>query len=186
MLCPLSVKHLSAPGGWGNSWSPQGNQDYAYFESGFATGSRQLSSRQQDGSVQPQHRTKRHRRLRGPTRDQKIQIFFNITGKTSFLHCVLLHLHQLLAFSPLNSVRSPSKHPSAPVEERLNRSGQSEEAPANPGATDQPTEADAGQAAVVQFPRVLGDDCGRPQIAGGQEGVSVLPARLSAEGQDVW
>ncbi|KAK1890334.1 Sushi von Willebrand factor type A EGF and pentraxin domain containing protein 1, partial [Dissostichus eleginoides] len=40
------------PGGWSNSWGPQGAQDYAYFDSGFATGSRQL----------------------------KIQIFFNITA----------------------------------------------------------------------------------------------------------
>uniref|UniRef100_A0AAQ5XF31 Sushi, von Willebrand factor type A, EGF and pentraxin domain-containing protein 1 n=1 Tax=Amphiprion ocellaris TaxID=80972 RepID=A0AAQ5XF31_AMPOC len=69
-----------APGGWSNSWGPQGAQDYAYFESGFATGSRQLPGRQPDRSVQPQHRTKRHRKITGPTRDQKIQIFFNITA----------------------------------------------------------------------------------------------------------
>ncbi|XP_039996882.1 sushi, von Willebrand factor type A, EGF and pentraxin domain-containing protein 1 isoform X2 [Xiphias gladius] len=69
-----------APGGWGNNWSPQGAQDYAYFESGFATGTRQLASRQQDSSVQPHQRTKRHRKIRRPTRDQKIQIFFNITA----------------------------------------------------------------------------------------------------------
>ncbi|XP_027142800.1 sushi, von Willebrand factor type A, EGF and pentraxin domain-containing protein 1 isoform X2 [Larimichthys crocea] len=68
------------PGGWSNSWGPQGTQDYAYFESGFATGSRQLARRQQDSSVQPHQRTKRHRKIRGPTRDQKIQIFFNITA----------------------------------------------------------------------------------------------------------
>uniref|UniRef100_A0A3Q3JW62 Sushi, von Willebrand factor type A, EGF and pentraxin domain-containing protein 1 n=1 Tax=Monopterus albus TaxID=43700 RepID=A0A3Q3JW62_MONAL len=61
-------------------WSPQGAQDYAYFESGFATGSRQLASRQQDSSMQPHHRTKRHRKITGPTRDQKIQIYFNITA----------------------------------------------------------------------------------------------------------
>nr|XP_057922474.1 sushi, von Willebrand factor type A, EGF and pentraxin domain-containing protein 1 isoform X2 [Doryrhamphus excisus] len=60
-----------APGGWG----PQGTQDYAYFESGFATG-----ARQQDSSLEPRHRSKRHRKIRGPTRDQKIQIFFNITA----------------------------------------------------------------------------------------------------------
>lgn len=60
----------------------------------------------------------------------------------------------------LNSVHSPSKHPSAPVEERLNRGGQSEETPADPGATDQSSEANAGQAAAVQFPRFLGDDRG--------------------------
>ncbi|XP_008281602.1 sushi, von Willebrand factor type A, EGF and pentraxin domain-containing protein 1 [Stegastes partitus] len=69
-----------APGGWSNSWGPQGAQDYAYFESGFATGSRQLPGRQQDRSVQPHHRSKRHRKITGPTRDQKIQIFFNITA----------------------------------------------------------------------------------------------------------
>ncbi|XP_034532135.1 sushi, von Willebrand factor type A, EGF and pentraxin domain-containing protein 1 isoform X3 [Notolabrus celidotus] len=69
-----------APGGWSNSWAPQGAQDYAYFESGFATSSRQLSRRQQDGSAQPHQRSKRHRKITGPTRDQKIQIFFNITA----------------------------------------------------------------------------------------------------------
>ncbi|XP_074480016.1 sushi, von Willebrand factor type A, EGF and pentraxin domain-containing protein 1 isoform X1 [Sebastes fasciatus] len=71
-----------APGGWSNSWGPQGAQDYAYFESGFATGSRQLARPQQDSSMQPQpqQRTKRHRKITGPTRDQKIQIFFNITA----------------------------------------------------------------------------------------------------------
>ncbi|XP_026155176.1 sushi, von Willebrand factor type A, EGF and pentraxin domain-containing protein 1 isoform X2 [Mastacembelus armatus] len=69
-----------APGGWANSWGPQGAQDYAYFESGFATGTRQLASRQQGVSVQPHQRSKRHRKIKGPTRDQKIQIFFNITA----------------------------------------------------------------------------------------------------------
>ncbi|XP_061525630.1 sushi, von Willebrand factor type A, EGF and pentraxin domain-containing protein 1 isoform X5 [Phycodurus eques] len=59
------------PGGWG----PQGTQDDAYFESGFATGARQPARRQQR-----RHRSKRHRKIRGPTRDQKIQIFFNITA----------------------------------------------------------------------------------------------------------
>ncbi|XP_034005924.1 LOW QUALITY PROTEIN: sushi, von Willebrand factor type A, EGF and pentraxin domain-containing protein 1 [Trematomus bernacchii] len=68
------------PGGWSNSWGPQGAQDYAYFDSGFATGSRQLAKPQQDSSMQPHQRTKRHRKIRGPTRDQKIQIFFNITA----------------------------------------------------------------------------------------------------------
>ncbi|KAI3375735.1 hypothetical protein L3Q82_004034 [Scortum barcoo] len=68
------------PGGWGNSWSPQGAQDYAYFESGFATGTRQLTRRQQGSSMQPHQRTKRHRKITGPTRDQKIQIYFNITA----------------------------------------------------------------------------------------------------------
>ncbi|XP_019713979.1 sushi, von Willebrand factor type A, EGF and pentraxin domain-containing protein 1 isoform X2 [Hippocampus comes] len=59
------------PGGWG----PQGAQDYAYSESGFATGARQPA-----GKPQSRHRSKRHRKIRGPTRDQKIQIFFNITA----------------------------------------------------------------------------------------------------------
>ncbi|XP_008426204.1 sushi, von Willebrand factor type A, EGF and pentraxin domain-containing protein 1 isoform X1 [Poecilia reticulata] len=67
-----------APGGWANSWGSQGVQDYAYFESGFATGTRQLPSRQQDGSVR--QRSKRHRKIRGPTKDHKIQIYFNITA----------------------------------------------------------------------------------------------------------
>ncbi|XP_061133183.1 sushi, von Willebrand factor type A, EGF and pentraxin domain-containing protein 1 isoform X1 [Syngnathus typhle] len=53
-------------GGWG----PQGAQDYAYLESGLATGVRRPAGR----------RSKRHRKIRGPTRDQKIQIFFNITA----------------------------------------------------------------------------------------------------------
>uniref|UniRef100_M3ZHP6 Sushi, von Willebrand factor type A, EGF and pentraxin domain containing 1 n=1 Tax=Xiphophorus maculatus TaxID=8083 RepID=M3ZHP6_XIPMA len=67
-----------APGGWANNWGAQGAQDYAYFESGFATGTRQLPSRQQDGSVR--QRSKRHRKIRGPTKDHKIQIYFNITS----------------------------------------------------------------------------------------------------------
>ncbi|CAN9509297.1 unnamed protein product [Ophioblennius macclurei] len=62
-----------APGGWSSSWGPQGAQDYAYFESGFATASRRLPGT-------PRRRAKRQRRIRGPTRDQKIQIFFNITA----------------------------------------------------------------------------------------------------------
>lgn len=72
----------TAPGGWANNWGAQGAQDYAYFESGFATGTRQLPSRQQDGSVR--QRSKRHRKIRGPTKDHKIQIYFNITGTTTF------------------------------------------------------------------------------------------------------
>ncbi|XP_053715495.1 sushi, von Willebrand factor type A, EGF and pentraxin domain-containing protein 1 isoform X1 [Synchiropus splendidus] len=64
------------PGGW----SPRGTQDYAYFESGFATGKRQMSNQQQDGGMQTHQRSKRHRKITGPTRDQKIQIFFNITA----------------------------------------------------------------------------------------------------------
>ncbi|XP_026208553.1 sushi, von Willebrand factor type A, EGF and pentraxin domain-containing protein 1 isoform X3 [Anabas testudineus] len=69
-----------APGGWGNSWGAQGSQDYAYFDSGFATGTRQLASRQRDSNMQTRYRTKRHRKITGPTKDQKIQIFFNITA----------------------------------------------------------------------------------------------------------
>lgn len=65
-----------APGGWG----PHGNQDYSYFESGYAPGTRQLPSRGQSSNAGAHHRTKRHRRIRGPTRDQKIQILFNITA----------------------------------------------------------------------------------------------------------
>ncbi|XP_056156472.1 LOW QUALITY PROTEIN: sushi, von Willebrand factor type A, EGF and pentraxin domain-containing protein 1 [Lampris incognitus] len=67
------------PGGWGSNWGPQNGQDYTYFDSGYTAGSRR-SSRQQDGRLQTNHRTKRHRKIRGPTRDQKIQIFFNITA----------------------------------------------------------------------------------------------------------
>lgn len=69
-----------APGGWGNNWESQGTQDYAYFESGFATGGRQPSRQQRDTAPRPFRGIRRHRRIRGPTRDQKIQIFFNITG----------------------------------------------------------------------------------------------------------
>ncbi|XP_023804740.1 sushi, von Willebrand factor type A, EGF and pentraxin domain-containing protein 1 isoform X3 [Oryzias latipes] len=72
------------PGGWSNNWDSQGAQDYAYFESGYATGSRQLPNQQQGSSVPARHRTKRrakrHRKIKGPTRDQKIQIYFNITA----------------------------------------------------------------------------------------------------------
>ncbi|KAM9717511.1 LOW QUALITY PROTEIN: sushi, von Willebrand factor type A, EGF and pentraxin domain-containing protein 1 [Menidia menidia] len=69
-----------APGGWSQSWGPQGSQDYAYFESGFATGSRPLPSMQRGAAVEPRQRSKRHRTISGPTRDQKIQIYFNITA----------------------------------------------------------------------------------------------------------
>ncbi|XP_040039010.2 sushi, von Willebrand factor type A, EGF and pentraxin domain-containing protein 1 isoform X1 [Gasterosteus aculeatus] len=69
-----------APGGWSNSWGPQGAQDYAYFESGFAPGTGRVAGQQRDSSMQPHHRSKRHRKITGPTRDQKIQIFFNITA----------------------------------------------------------------------------------------------------------
>lgn len=85
----------------------------------------------------------------------------------------------------LNFVHSPSKHPSAHIEERLSRSGQSEETTADAGAADQPSEANAGQAAAVQLPRVLGDDRRRSQISGEQEGLPVLQTGLSAQRQDV-
>lgn len=68
-----------AIGPGGSSWGPQGSQDYTYFDSGYATDSRRLP-RPQDRSLQTHHRTKRHRKITGPTRDQKIQIFFNITA----------------------------------------------------------------------------------------------------------
>lgn len=71
---------LPAPGGWGNSGGTQGTQDYAYFESGFATDARPLARQQRDTAVRPHPLAKRQRRIRRPTRDQKIQIFFNITG----------------------------------------------------------------------------------------------------------
>lgn len=79
----------------------------------------------------------------------------------------------------------PSKHPFAAVEERLGGGGQSEETSADAGAADQPSETHAGQAAAVQFPRVVADDCGRPQIPGEQEGLPVVQTGLHAEGQDV-
>ncbi|KAL0970174.1 hypothetical protein UPYG_G00238360 [Umbra pygmaea] len=69
-------------GGWGSDWGTQSGQDYAYFDTGFAPDG-QRSPVQQDGSAgtgTPRYRTKRHRRISGPTRDQKIQIFFNITA----------------------------------------------------------------------------------------------------------
>lgn len=74
MACIL-VYPPPAPGGWSAGWGPQGAQDYTYFDSGFAPG-----TRQHDGSLQTRQRTKRHRKITGPTKDQKIQIFFNITG----------------------------------------------------------------------------------------------------------
>lgn len=92
----------------------------------------------------------------------------------------------ILSHSSLNFVNPPSKHPSARIEERLDRSGQSEEAPAHAGATDQPSEANAGQAAALQFPRVLADDRSRSEISGEQESLPVLQAGLGAQGQDVW
>ncbi|KAG7461968.1 hypothetical protein MATL_G00196770 [Megalops atlanticus] len=69
------------PGGWGSNWGAQDGQEYAYFDVGFAT-DRQPSTQQQ-GIAAPKSsplRAKRHRKPPGPTRDQKIQIFFNITA----------------------------------------------------------------------------------------------------------
>uniref|UniRef100_A0A671PAW8 Sushi, von Willebrand factor type A, EGF and pentraxin domain-containing protein 1 n=1 Tax=Sinocyclocheilus anshuiensis TaxID=1608454 RepID=A0A671PAW8_9TELE len=62
------------PGGWGS----QNGQDYAYFDTGFVP----EHHLQQDGSSQHGYhmRTKRHRKITGPTREQKIQIHFNITA----------------------------------------------------------------------------------------------------------
>uniref|UniRef100_A0A9J7ZG39 Sushi, von Willebrand factor type A, EGF and pentraxin domain-containing protein 1 n=1 Tax=Cyprinus carpio carpio TaxID=630221 RepID=A0A9J7ZG39_CYPCA len=66
------------PGGWGSNWGSQNGQDYAYFDTGFAP----EHHLQQDGSSQHGYsmRTKRHRKITGPTREQKIQIHFNITA----------------------------------------------------------------------------------------------------------
>ncbi|XP_028973250.2 sushi, von Willebrand factor type A, EGF and pentraxin domain-containing protein 1 isoform X3 [Esox lucius] len=66
-------------GGWGSNWGPQRGQDYAYFDTGFAT-DRQRAPTQQVRTGTPRLRAKRHRKINGPTRDQKIQIFFNITA----------------------------------------------------------------------------------------------------------
>ncbi|GAA6070419.1 sushi, von Willebrand factor type A, EGF and pentraxin domain-containing protein 1 isoform X1, partial [Tachysurus ichikawai] len=64
------------PGGWSSN-----GQDYAYFDSGFSP-DHQRSLLQQDGVFHHSShlRGKRHRELTGPTRDQKIQIYFNITA----------------------------------------------------------------------------------------------------------
>ncbi|XP_076145380.1 sushi, von Willebrand factor type A, EGF and pentraxin domain-containing protein 1 isoform X2 [Alosa pseudoharengus] len=87
------------PGGWGNNWGSQNGQDYAYFDAGYATDS-QGPPMQQDAPASPRAtypratyprgtsyprsnyalRAKRHRKIAGPTRDQKIQINFNITA----------------------------------------------------------------------------------------------------------
>ncbi|XP_051756633.1 sushi, von Willebrand factor type A, EGF and pentraxin domain-containing protein 1 isoform X4 [Ctenopharyngodon idella] len=66
------------PGGWGSNWGSQNGQDYAYFDTGFAP----EHHLQQDASSQHGYhmRTKRHRKISGPTREQKIQIHFNITA----------------------------------------------------------------------------------------------------------
>uniref|UniRef100_A0A674AJS6 Sushi, von Willebrand factor type A, EGF and pentraxin domain-containing protein 1 n=1 Tax=Salmo trutta TaxID=8032 RepID=A0A674AJS6_SALTR len=68
------------PGGWSSNLGPQSGQDYAYFDSGFATDSPRTPM-QQDGSARTgtsHYRSKRHRKV--TTRDHKIQIFFNITA----------------------------------------------------------------------------------------------------------
>lgn len=83
IIFSLLVLHPLVPGGWGDNWGTQGSQDYAYFESGFATSTRQLPTQNQDSSMQLHHRTKRHRKIKGPTKDHKIQIYFNITGRMS-------------------------------------------------------------------------------------------------------
>ncbi|XP_030635356.1 LOW QUALITY PROTEIN: sushi, von Willebrand factor type A, EGF and pentraxin domain-containing protein 1 [Chanos chanos] len=67
------------PGGWGSNWGSQNGQDYAYFDSGFAT-DRQPLQRDDPSRHNPHLRAKRHRKITGPTRDQKIQILFNITA----------------------------------------------------------------------------------------------------------
>ncbi|KAJ8262625.1 hypothetical protein GJAV_G00168490 [Gymnothorax javanicus] len=68
-------------GGWGSNWGRQEGQEYAYFDVGFAT-DHQTSPQQHGVTTQRTYpiRTKRHRKLTRPTRDQKIQIFFNITA----------------------------------------------------------------------------------------------------------
>lgn len=109
---------FSAPGGWSNSWGSQGTQDYAYFETGFATGNRQLSRQQRDTGVRPFQGMRRHRKIRGPTRDQKIQIFFNITGNAmSFAVLgICVKLHAICVFV-LSFLHFTSKHPFTAVEE---------------------------------------------------------------------
>ncbi|KAG7270324.1 hypothetical protein CRUP_007025 [Coryphaenoides rupestris] len=69
---------LRPAGGWGPGSAPRGGQDYTYFDSGYAVDSRRPRSQERRTPARP--RAKRHRRIRGPTRDQKIQIFFNITA----------------------------------------------------------------------------------------------------------
>lgn len=173
---------LSAPGGW----STQGNEDYAYFESGFATGTHTLTRQQRDVAVRPHPLSKRQRRIRRPTRDQKIQIFFNITGEGKKWPLNVQKAHCGVFLNIGTNVLSSSKHPSACVKKWLNRSSQSEEAPAHVGATDQSPEENTGQTAPVQFPRVVRDDPGGSKDSGGQEGLPVLQTRLCAQRKDVW
>ncbi|KAM6949553.1 LOW QUALITY PROTEIN: sushi, von Willebrand factor type A, EGF and pentraxin domain-containing protein 1 [Aplochiton taeniatus] len=69
------------PGGWGNSWTPQSGQDYEYFDSGYTTDAQRPAGGSRPLQDRTSHRrTKRHRKFTGPSRDQKIQIFFNITA----------------------------------------------------------------------------------------------------------
>ncbi|XP_018585768.2 sushi, von Willebrand factor type A, EGF and pentraxin domain-containing protein 1 isoform X1 [Scleropages formosus] len=69
------------PGGWASNWEPQDGQDYTYFDAGFAT-ERQPAPHQHDAtsSKSAPLRAKRHRKISRPTRDHKIQFFFNITA----------------------------------------------------------------------------------------------------------
>uniref|UniRef100_A0A8C4ZWE3 Sushi, von Willebrand factor type A, EGF and pentraxin domain-containing protein 1 n=1 Tax=Gadus morhua TaxID=8049 RepID=A0A8C4ZWE3_GADMO len=70
---------IGPAGGWGTGTAPQGSPDYTYFDSGYALDSR--PPRSQERRAPARLRTKRQgRRIRRPTRDQKIQIFFNITA----------------------------------------------------------------------------------------------------------
>uniref|UniRef100_A0A8C7FUX9 Sushi, von Willebrand factor type A, EGF and pentraxin domain-containing protein 1 n=1 Tax=Oncorhynchus kisutch TaxID=8019 RepID=A0A8C7FUX9_ONCKI len=74
------VRTHTRPGGWSSNLGPQSGQDYAYFDSGFATDSPR-TPKQQGGSARmgaSHYRSKRHRKI--TTRDHKIQIFFNITA----------------------------------------------------------------------------------------------------------
>lgn len=98
MMKDLNVRNCSVftpfpgPGGWGSNWASQNGQDYAYFDSGFSP-DQQHTALQQDG-VFHLTRTKRHRKITRPARDQKIQIFFNITGRRD---SICLHLVCMIA-----------------------------------------------------------------------------------------
>uniref|UniRef100_A0A8C4EGK4 Sushi, von Willebrand factor type A, EGF and pentraxin domain-containing protein 1 n=1 Tax=Dicentrarchus labrax TaxID=13489 RepID=A0A8C4EGK4_DICLA len=55
--------------------------EYNYdYENGFSIGRIQNTPSLSHLTMQPLQRSKRHRKITGPTRDQKIQIFFNITA----------------------------------------------------------------------------------------------------------
>ena len=109
-VCHMKCNSISrfswlGPGGWSNNWGSQDGQDYAYFDSGFATDS-QGPPMQGDA---PAHRSsyplraKRHRKIAGPTRDQKIQINFNITGKGHQQWCRCLSLVTSSTCSPMQT-----------------------------------------------------------------------------------